>query len=1442
MAPQADKENADEGNQLRRGKTIEQIYQKKSQLEHILLRPDTYVGSTEHQFQEMFIFDDKKGEIVYRKIDYVPALYKIFDEILVNAADNMMRDPKGMDLIDVTIDKQAGSISVLNNGKGIPVVMHKEHNCYVPELIFGQLLTSDNYDDNEKKVTGGRNGFGAKLTNVFSKKFIVETADKSVKKKFTQVYENNMSKKDKPKISDYSGQDYTRVTFWPDFAKFGMTKLDDDIAGLMMKRAYDLAGATNKKCKVILNGKQLPIKSFEDYAALYFGSSSTTAENGPPPLIYERCHERWEVAISLSEGQFSQVSFVNSINTIKGGTHVTHITDQLVEAILKVVKSKNRGGIEIKPQHVRNHLFVFVNCLIENPAFDSQTKETLTTKQSKFGSSCEIPEGMMKKVMKSGVVDMILDWAKAKQKVDLGRQLKSGTKNQTRVLGVPKLEDANDAGGKNSHECTLILTEGDSAKSLAVAGLSVVGRDKYGVFPLKGKVLNVRDANFKQVTGNTEIQNLLKIMGLDVKREYDSVRGLRYGSIMLMTDQDHDGSHIKGLLINLVHHWWPSLVRMNGFLKEFVTPIVKVWKEGKKDSDRKDEKCFFTLNEYHKWQEKHNGGKGWKSKYYKGLGTSTAKEAKEYFRDIEKHELSFKWHNKEDDEAIDLAFNKKRADDRKDWINSYQEGSHVDHSQSHLSYYDFVNKELVQFAKYDTSRSVPCVVDGFKPSQRKVLFCAFKKKLKNDIKVAQFVGYISEQSAYHHGEASLENTIINLAQNFVGSNNVNLLMPSGQFGTRLQGGKDHAASRYIYTRLAQITRLMFHPDDDRILNYLEEEGQSIEPKWYCPVLPTVLINGADGIGTGWSTSVPNYNPRDIIMNIQKSLRGEAMEEMCPWYKGFKGTISMSKEVGRFDICGCIEKKNDTTLVISELPVKSWTQNYKEFLEELMPQEGKKGDEAAANATITDYREYHTENSVHFEVTLIPEKMKEVEAAGLEKTFKLKSSIATSNMVLFDSEGKIAKYNSALGILQDFCKLRRKVYVQRKAFLVAKLTREKEILSNKARFILMVVKGELELRKKKKADLLKELQKLGFKMMSELDAILEEGGGKVDATDTPKEPSAATIDADAEKTDYDYLLGMNLWSLTFEKVEEIKQQHEIKRQELEVLRKTTIEQMWDRDLEEIKNALDEIDRLEEEEAEAAANAMEGRKKKDAGRKAAEPVRKKTTKPASKIDGDQAFLKRPLTEGGFDTEAVEKQTWGSNAPMARKAPVADAPPRGEDGDMGPPPGPLTKIRRKTPGTASVDASEPPPAPPKEEDGSSLLSRLLSKSSSSDSAVATPSVLKPLDFSSSFSSFSSLSASDDIFSYLRGGTDTGTASASDSKPFNSLDLDLPGLTPPISESASVDEDGASTTGGGKPRGKGRGRGRGRGASKVDDDDDEGDEATPSASAKKKPRKGVE
>eukprot|EP00451_Oxyrrhis_marina_P028882 CAMPEP_0204363316 /NCGR_PEP_ID=MMETSP0469-20131031/40281_1 /ASSEMBLY_ACC=CAM_ASM_000384 /TAXON_ID=2969 /ORGANISM="Oxyrrhis marina" /LENGTH=1309 /DNA_ID=CAMNT_0051352055 /DNA_START=28 /DNA_END=3957 /DNA_ORIENTATION=- len=1168
--------------QPRRGKTVEETYKKLDQIEHILLRPDTYVGSVEPSTDSLWVWSCEKSKMEQRKIDWVPALFKIFDEILVNAADNYQRD-KGMNAIKVDIDKEGGSVRVWNNGTGIPVQIHKEHNVYVPELIFGHLLTSDNYDDKEKKVTGGRNGYGAKLTNIFSRKFVLETSHSESGNKFMQVFEGNMQSRSKPKITKAAGSDYTSITFWPDFTKFGMEGFTQDMVDLMTKRVFDIAGSTDKKCKVFLNGSQLKVGDFSDYIDLYLQEKDGAIK------IRETCGPRWDVAISLSDGSFQQVSFVNSINTTKGGTHVNLIADQLVAAIAERVNKKNKGGIDIKPAHIKTHLWIFVNSLIENPAFDSQTKDTLTSKTSKFGSTCELSEGTIKKVMASGIVDLVLNWAKAKEQIDMGKKLKSNTANVTRVMGVPKLEDANDAGGKHSAECTLILTEGDSAKSLAVAGLSVVGRDRYGVFPLRGKVLNVREASFAQCTGNAELTNLMKIVGLDIKKQYTNTASLRYGHIMVMTDQDPDGSHIKGLLINMFHYWWPSLIKMDGFLKEFVTPIVKVTKGARVHT-------FFTLNEYYKWKEQNNDGKGWQVKYYKGLGTSTTNEAKEYFSNLEQHELEFEWTGEECGQSIDLAFNKKRADDRKEWINSYVEGTHIDHSEARISYRDFINKELVQFSRYDVVRSIPSMVDGFKPTQRKVLFAAFKRNLKNDVKVAQLVGYISEHTAYHHGEVSLENTVVGMAQNFVGSNNINLLFPSGQFGTRLQGGKDNASSRYIYTRLAPIARACFPEPDDALLDYQLDEGQSIEPKWYIPVIPMVLVNGADGIGTGWSTQVPNYNPREIIRNLQRYLRGEEMQEMLPWYRGFKGAIVNSLKGPGFDCCGVVQRDEESlTLNITELPVKKWTQDYREFLMDNMEVQDKAavrrakaaskksgdGEEAAPvddgskPALFKDMREHHSHNSVHFELVLSEQQMKEAEK-DLEKLFKLRSALGASNMMLFDRDGRIKKYESALEILRDFAVVRLEYYEKRKAFLLRQLGEQKTIMDQRVRFILMVVNDELKISRKKRNDLIRELKSKGFKTMGEILKKMS-----LDEDEAEAEPEDPNAEAKKEpKSGFDYLLGMPLWNLTMEKVEDLRRQAAEKASELERLRLTSIQELWDRDLAALENALKMQDESDE----------------------------------------------------------------------------------------------------------------------------------------------------------------------------------------------------------------------------------------------------------------------
>eukprot|EP00826_Nyctotherus_ovalis_P040313 TRINITY_DN3964_c0_g1_i7.p1 TRINITY_DN3964_c0_g1~~TRINITY_DN3964_c0_g1_i7.p1 ORF type:complete len:586 (-),score=183.51 TRINITY_DN3964_c0_g1_i7:19-1776(-) len=560
---------------------IEKIYQKKTLLEQILLRPDTYIGSVEYFQQFLWIYNKEDDAIVYKRIQYVPGLFKIFgksfndsdvDEILVNASDNYQRD-HSMNLLKVEIDQGQGKISVWNNGKGIPCVMHKEHGVYVPELIFGHLLTSSNYNDMEKKVTGGRNGYGAKLTNIFSRKFVVEAGDEKNGKLFVQEFSENMSKKDEAKVSKYKGKDYTCVTFYPDLKLFGMEHLDDDMISLMYKRVYDIAGITPDTVKVFLNGERLKVKSFCEYVDYYLKSYKRHSEDEAElPKLFEHINDRWEFCVSMSDGQFQQVSFVNGICTIKGGTHVNAVTDQVVEFITAHIQKKHK--LNLKPYQVKASLWVFVNSLIENPTFDSQTKETLTLKPSAFGSDFRLSEGFLKKVLGCGIVEMLVAVAQAKDKANMAKQLKG--KKRGRLLGIEKLEDANWAGTKKSGECFLIVTEGDSAKGLAMNGVEVLGRDKYGVFPLRGKMLNVRDAKNTQVRDNREINDLVQIFGLQFGATYEDVNSLRYGGLMIMTDQDVDGSHIKGLVINFFQAFWPSLFKLSNFLTQFTHVLLSL--------------------------------------------------------------------------------------------------------------------------------------------------------------------------------------------------------------------------------------------------------------------------------------------------------------------------------------------------------------------------------------------------------------------------------------------------------------------------------------------------------------------------------------------------------------------------------------------------------------------------------------------------------------------------------------------------------------------------------------------------------------------------------------------------------------------------------------------------------------------------------------------------
>lgn len=587
----------------------------------------------------------------------------------------------------------------------------------------------------------------------------------------------------------------------------------------------------------------------------------------------------------------------------------------------------------------------------------------------------------------------------------------------------------------------------------------------------------------------------------------------------------------------------------------------------------------------------------------------------------------------------------------------------------------------------DNIRSIPSVADGLKPGQRKVIFGCFKKKIKNQIKVQQVVGYVMENTAYHHGETSLYSTIVGLAQNFIGSNNINLLAPNGQFGTRLQGGKDAASARYIFTNVSRITRTIFHPADEPILNNLFEEGLHIEPEYYMPVVPMVLINGADGIGTGWSTSIPNYNPKDVIENIRRMMRGEEPEPMVPWFRGFKGTIErMDKD--KFKVSGIAEKIDDKTIEITELPVRKWTQDFKEMIEQMTS-----GSETPkVVSVIKDYEENHTDTTVHFRLHMRDEGMKKAEAEGFEKFFKLTTTLSTSNMVCFDLEGKIRKYSSPEEILGDFYPKRLEYYALRKQYLADDLNKQFDRLSNQARFVQMIIKKELSVSNKKKAVIVQELRDLDFRPFPK-------GGPKpVTAGET-----APTLEEEEEEdqgsdADYDYLLGMAIWNLTEEKVKKLLEQRDAKEQELIELLKLTPQDIWSKDLEEFEAeweaCLDEDDAIRKatkpKTAAAVKKAVKARKRAkgedtDDSEDDFKPT-KKVTKPRApaKPRAQKAATPRVASAAASTNTSPAKPSAASStntSPQKR-----DSASLSDDEDIKPAPKKAATSRAKTP-TASI-----------------------------------------------------------------------------------------------------------------------------------------------------------
>jgi len=1120
-------------------------YQKKSDKQHVLDNPDTYIGSIENINCNAYVYDEESKKIIEKQIIYNPGLYKLFDEGIVNCRDHFIRmqqlisssngEEKNYPVtkIDISID-DTGIITLTNDGNGIDVSVHPEYNVWIPELIFGHLRTSTNYDKEEKKIVGGKNGFGFKLVLIWSSWGKIETVDAKTGQKYVQEFKDNLNIIEKPQITKCKNKPYTSVSFKPDYKRLKIDSLSPDFIALLKRRVYDIAATTDKSIKVKYNSNNIEVKTFMNYIDLYIGSKSDKER------IYEEANERWEYAVCLAPNEeFCQVSFVNGIYTSKGGKHVEYIVNQIVKKLTAYIKEKKQ--IDVKPASIKEQLMIFVNCTIENPAFDSQTKDYLNNAISNFGSSCEVSTKFIEKLAKMGVMTLACNLTEVKE--NKAAKKTDGTKCKT-IRNIPKLVDANYAGTAKSKECILILCEGDSAKSGIISGLSREDRNIIGVYPMKGKMFNIRGESITKIGENKEITEIKQILGLEHGKIYDLqdiYNKLRYGKLLFMTDQDLDGSHIKGLVINMIDSEWNSLIQIPDFIGYMNTPILKA-------SKNKEVIEFYNNGEYEVWKKANDVSK-WNIKYYKGLGTSTSKEFKEYF--TKKKIVNFT-STQDSSERIDMVFNKKRANDRKAWLANYDRNLYLNTSKLYVSYDEFIDNDMIHFSKYDNERSIPNFCDGQKISLRKILYSAFKKKLHSEIKVAQFSGYVSEHSGYHHGEASLNGAIIGLAQNFVGSNNINLFVPQGQFGTRLLGGKDAASERYIFTYLNPITRKIFPELDDYILDYVEDDGYVIEPIYYVPIIPMILVNGTKGIGTGFSTDIMCYNPLQIIEFLEGKLNNTNNVDKLliePYYQGFKGKIYPSDDTHKkYIIKGCYEILTNDKIKVTELPIGTWTQDYKEFLESILDTKAlNKGKTAKSSEEyIKDFNDMSTDLNVDFEITFYPGILSKLllekydyNIEGIEKYLKLYSIHCTTNMHLFNEKEQLRKFDNVYEIIDSYYNVRYDYYIKRKGYIINKLENELKLLSAKTRFIQYNLDDKIDLRKKSRPEIYSILSNFNFDL--------------------------------GETGDYNYLVKMPMDSVCKENAEKLMNEYENKNVELETIKTCSIEQMWLKELKELKIA-------------------------------------------------------------------------------------------------------------------------------------------------------------------------------------------------------------------------------------------------------------------------------
>lgn len=1195
--------------------------------EHALLRPGMFIGGTEWDKRDVVILE-KEASICKDSTTLIPyGMEKLAIEVINNAGDGVIDAfERYIDDGEIFITYDNPRLTVRNTGITIPVEIHPDTGSYGPHMAFGDMRTSTSYTKKESR-TGGTNGVGAKLANIYSKEFSIEVADADNKLVYRQTWHNNMERFDPPAIEPYEGVSYVQVSYIVDFQykewRRDIDRYPDEFTDIL--RAHAVNHAIACQCPVFFNGEDMSQEDVLHFADIL--PAKATSSDEPPVKLSSRKHMFWyewpvltrrnktvktrstknpngtehsrgkehvlptfEVVLFDTPDEGVCRSFVNGIETSDGGMHVNALLEGLRRVLEPVLNKKmGSGNLRLKPEKIKKHITILMNCRIAKASYESQTKKKLTSpkmaalhfspSQVKELTTWDAFKGMEKSLDK-GL------WAAA-----ITRVAKSKI-----YLEYEKLDDAHDAGKANmASSCYLVITEGDSAQATALTIFP--DRQKYGVFPIRGKGLNIQKASSKKTLKNKEIAAIINIMGFRQGVDYrkpENYNKLRYGHIIFLTDSDADGRHIKGLLYTLVHGVARTFVQVDGAILDLRTVCVKATKgSGTKQVIKK----FYNPFEYKEWLANLDPTEKWQMKYYKGLGTLTIEDA---LNEGENPFLVGIKYTEATEDMLHLIFGNVESHKKKKWLREYKERPDLYNSRN-ISAHEFLDLEVGGYSLVAIERSLPGF-DGLKEGQRKLVYAMLSwagyvkgSKDGEDYKVMEFAGYTSNFTGYHYGPVSLEGATIKMAAGYVGANNIPVFKGNGRFGSRKENG-GAAASRYIFVQMYDWIRWLIRKEDAPILKHIKEDGIVKEPETFLPLVPFSFINGVVTISSGWSSFMAPYNIFDVIHNLRVMLeerltpkrdRKEAnkLKKLVPYYRGYKGEIVFTegadpelndveemeeeeeegspddgegeasaekpkKSKGSTGPCmlmkGVFEDKGKGVVEVTELPVSISQTRYKKVLNKMV--EEKK---------ISSYKSDCTEFDIKFTIKGV--KNPDHKSLGLVR------KKALTNMV-FLVNGQPKKYATAESYLSQWFKERLPHYKSRKQSLLQEITKQVERLQIKLKLILLTCSID------------GKPPKIPVQLMKRSDVI-----------EAMKKEGIPEIDVKKAK-----MLG-----LSADSADDIRQKIASFNEEYKVLQATKIERMYLKDLEELEDALNK--REKEFDAELKEHRMKLAKQLARGKK-------------------------------------------------------------------------------------------------------------------------------------------------------------------------------------------------------------------------------------------------